>query len=360
MKKIVIKARIYSIILVTTLLTLSACSSGGGSGGSDDDDGSTQTGYLVDSAVSGVSYNTATQSGVTGSDGAFLYETGETVTFSLGNTTLGSSVGKDQLSLFDLVPGATPLIGREAIDAELSGEKNPFQSVINLAVLLQTLDEDGDSDNGIKISAAVAALFTGVSINFEQGVNKFKHDSGFRSVLNQANAQTRLFDKRVIKNPAYAIDHLYKTLGIDPQLYAVTHDEEDDNADGFANYIITYQYDSNGNQTRYESDDNGDGTVNTITTYQYDRNGNLTRWERDSNGDGSANRIETYQYSNGNQTRHEVDDNGDGSANYIYTTQYDANGNRTRWEKDSDGDGTVDKIWTTTYASVGWLILKYL
>ena len=54
--------------------TLTAC----GGGGSSSSEPSTHTGVLIDSPVSGVSYATATHSGVTDERGRFQYEQGET------------------------------------------------------------------------------------------------------------------------------------------------------------------------------------------------------------------------------------------------------------------------------------------
>ncbi len=62
-----------------------------------------ETGYLVGgTAVAGVTYETPTQQGVTGLDGSFQYEEGETVRFMIGNTLLGEVTGRAQV---------TPLIG---------------------------------------------------------------------------------------------------------------------------------------------------------------------------------------------------------------------------------------------------------
>ena len=335
--------------LTLALFVLSACSRGS------NDDRHTLTGYLVDSPVSGVRYSTATQSGLTGSDGAFLYEAGETVTFSLGDTTLGSSQGKNQLSLFDLFPGATPLIGNNALsEAIYSKEVNPFQKVMNLAVLLQTLDEDGNPDNGIKISAAVAGLFAGVSFNFEQSVETFQRDPAFRSILNQANTQALLSDQRAIKNPRYAIAHLYNTLDINPQLYAAIRFEEDTDADGTTDRIKTYQYDIYGNCTRQEEDSDANGSADYITITQYNDQGKRTRYESDNNADGTADFITTYQYDDqGNETRSEVDFDANGIADYITTTQYDDQGKRTEHTIGYDANGTTNRITTYQYNAQG-------
>jgi hypothetical protein len=104
---------------------------------------SQQTGYLYDDLVSGIEYTTPTQSGVTGPDGSFKYLPGEKVTFKLGNLTLGKAVdGAGILTLFDLV------------SPSLNGDGSPAPDVVAMAVLLQTLDSDGDPNNGISIAKA--------------------------------------------------------------------------------------------------------------------------------------------------------------------------------------------------------------
>ena len=67
------------IILVAGLLT--ACS--------DNDNAQYQQGIFVDSPVSGISYDTPSRNGITGTDGLFLYSTGESVTFSIPQFEVG-------------------------------------------------------------------------------------------------------------------------------------------------------------------------------------------------------------------------------------------------------------------------------
>lgn len=114
-------------------LTLTACLSGGGSS-------SIQTGIFIDSPVSGLEYQTASRSGVTSAQGTFRYQRGETLTFSLGGVELGSAVGQAQLSPQDLINDA---------------DDSSHPAVINMARLLQTLDADGNLNNGIQLEAAV-------------------------------------------------------------------------------------------------------------------------------------------------------------------------------------------------------------
>lgn len=113
---------------------LSGCSSDSGSS-------PTQTGYLYDDLVAGIEYSTPTQSGVTGSDGSFKFLAGEKVTFKLGNLTIGKAVeGAATLTLFDLAT------------TSLNSDGSNSSEVVIMAQLLQTLDSDGDPNNGITIT----------------------------------------------------------------------------------------------------------------------------------------------------------------------------------------------------------------
>ncbi len=119
-------------------------------GNADNNSSQILTGRLVDSAVSGMSYETATQSGVTDSDGAFSYMANETVTFSLGGIELPGVEGADVI---------TPL-------SIFSTDDILDNRVANLARLLQSLDADGNAENGIDLSDAAAASATGLSVDF--------------------------------------------------------------------------------------------------------------------------------------------------------------------------------------------------
>ena len=102
--------------------------------------GESLTGYFIDSPVAGLNWTTSldgtvTGTGVTGFNGQFPFRVGETVTFSIGNLVLGSAAAGSLMSPLSLS-------GAETTD-------NPF--VINVARLLQTLDADGNPDNGIDL-----------------------------------------------------------------------------------------------------------------------------------------------------------------------------------------------------------------
>lgn len=114
-----------TLIALCCAAALAACS-----------DGPSQVGVFVDAPVEGASYTLSTgQVGVTDSQGRFRYDTGASVTFSVGGVTLPSTVAKAEVTPVDLVGATTPDDPR----------------AVALARFLQTADADGNPDNGIRI-----------------------------------------------------------------------------------------------------------------------------------------------------------------------------------------------------------------
>jgi len=135
-------------------------------------------GTFVDSPVSGLSYRTLTLSGTTNPSGVFMYNPGETVTFAIGGLALGSATGKSTVTPLDIIAGA-------------SGVTDP--RVTNICRLIQTLDEDGDLNNGIKINSKTAAIVSAHAggINFNQTAAAFSTDPNtiaLMAALNLNNA----------------------------------------------------------------------------------------------------------------------------------------------------------------------------
>jgi hypothetical protein len=127
-----------SILAASVTTGLVACGGGSSGGGESGGGGSTpQTGTFVDSPVAGLEY-TRSESGntrfLTDENGQFTYVNGETITFSVGQYTMGSAQGKGTVSPRDL------------------GDAN---GATNIARVLQTLDDDQDPSNGITISSQV-------------------------------------------------------------------------------------------------------------------------------------------------------------------------------------------------------------
>jgi para-nitrobenzyl esterase len=144
------------------LLALAACG-----GDSDSDHGgssgpATRTGTFVDSPVAGLNYTgSESAASVTNDAGEFRYQDGETLTFSIGDLPLGSAEGAQQL---------TPLTITEGADTAEDDR------VSNKLVLLQTLDQDGDLNNGIQISEAIRDLVSenAAGIDFDQPTDSFR------------------------------------------------------------------------------------------------------------------------------------------------------------------------------------------
>ena len=123
---------LFSLSLITTLSLLTAC-------GSSDlpTNLPTKQGAFVDAPVEGLSFTTSSGlTGTTNAAGVFNYLAGETVTFSLGNVNFPPVAAGDLISPIDLF-GA-------------SSANHP--GALAIARLLQSVDSDGNPDNGIKIN----------------------------------------------------------------------------------------------------------------------------------------------------------------------------------------------------------------
>lgn len=100
------------------------------------------TGVFVDAPVEGLTYTGSTgMSGTTDANGGFLYEPGTTVTFSLGGVTLGTVTGAAMVTPVDMVEGSAP--------------DDP--AAVAIARVLQSVDADGNPNNGIVIDRSKLA-----------------------------------------------------------------------------------------------------------------------------------------------------------------------------------------------------------
>ncbi|MEH6564809.1 MAG: carboxylesterase family protein [Halopseudomonas sp.] len=123
------------------LLVLSGCNDG-----DDNDDGGDvvelSTGTFIDSAVAGLDYRSATvDNGQTDAAGQFKYKPDERVSFAIGDLELGAATGAEQLTPLSITEGAS-----DASDPR----------VTNMLVLLQSLDADGNLNNGIQITQQIS------------------------------------------------------------------------------------------------------------------------------------------------------------------------------------------------------------
>lgn len=149
-------------------------SSGGDSGDKQANAGLTVIvgdGTLVDAPVEGVHYESGSLAGITGSNGEFQYEVGNTVRFSIGDIPLGMPVtGKSVITPLDLVAGG-------AADTP---------AVINIARLLQSLDSiPGDEVITIPPEVRAAAVRSNAALSSAIEFLDFSDEPAFVNAASQ-------------------------------------------------------------------------------------------------------------------------------------------------------------------------------
>jgi len=127
-------------------------------------------GQFIDTYVQGLEYQTNSQNGLTDSKGYFNYKTGETITFSIGNTIIGTCIAKQFISPLDI--------------AETSDINNII--VLNISRLLQSLDIDGNLDNGIQINETIHDEMK-VQIDFSLNETDFENNSEINDLFTSLN-----------------------------------------------------------------------------------------------------------------------------------------------------------------------------
>ena len=383
---------LYSCVLMLSgLLSLGACG-GGGDGAL----GGAQRGVFLGPVVSGLEYETPTHRGITDERGGFRFESGETVTFRLGATVLGSGLGKPVMTPVDLVPGAEPpTTNQTLIDAAFRLEHIPNATLLNLLVFLQTLDADEDLENGIQIPGQVAALLRTVQIDFVRSARDFQRNAPFRQLIH-AGLRAGLWGgvARPIRNVGLAIDLFYAHAGITPHFErarTISRDEDGNGtvdevvqanfegefvrtrvttrtADGVVVNSTRSEYDARGRHQLFSSDTDRDGVANLLQLTEYSAAGDRIRFSSyredevdvteyvrddqlgllkelilDRQGDGKVDRRTTFtRDEQGLVAREEIDSDGDSTLNRIYLETYDEFGRRVLSEEDTNADGTVD------------------
>ncbi len=175
---------VLAVMLISIASFVTACSS--------KDDGpvaTEQTGRFVDSAVEGLAYATRTGHGLTNVSGEFTYHLEESITFSIGDIQLPSIEAAELITPLDV----------------FSTDNIMAIEVQNLSRLLQTLDEDGNPDNGIRLTDAAAASASGLTVDFSS--------DNFDAMVNNLVANSGSTNTSLIAS-SDAIGHLAQTLGV--------------------------------------------------------------------------------------------------------------------------------------------------
>jgi hypothetical protein len=362
-----------------------------------------RTGFLSASPASGVSYETATQSGVTDEDGEFFYREGESVRFFLGDTTLGETAGQVEVTAFDLA-AVEPLTTGSGGFLEQRAE---VSHAANIATLLQTFDYDGNPSNGIEITPEVASLFDGVEVDLGRDIFDFIRERSFRSVLNRANDEGLLETYRAPRGGIAVMEHLYAELGLSTGFFALSSESFDNDADGTVEQINEYTYaeksialfqptsgpmantqefddygnpissvhedsgvitssakstsDADGNLVVQSSDSDGNGETDSSSRSFYNEFGDLLGWESDAGVDGVIERAASLEYDErGNTSRFERDDDADGNPNHVEAKKWDENRQIIVRSIDREGDGTFEVAMVSEYDEGGHMVRQTL
>lgn len=145
-------------------------------------------GVFLDSPVQGLQFRTETQQGLTGAEGGFVYLPGESVVFGLGELEFAQVPAQ---------PTMTPM--------ELAGTDDiESPEVVNILRLLQSIDEDGDPDNGIVIPPAAHDNVLAPAFSFAGSVD-------MDTVIGNVITQTYGVEREIV-DAQKAVDHLIDTL----------------------------------------------------------------------------------------------------------------------------------------------------
>lgn len=171
---------------------VSAC--GGSSSGSSStkDSNGIETGVFLDSPVINLGYRTETQSDSTNSLGEYNYIPGETVTFFIGDLEFPETEATIQVTPLNL---ANTDDTRDTV-------------VVNIIRLFQTLDKDGDPENGIEITQeAINAATSEIDFNLDE--SEFETSSAVESLIFNAGQDSSVLS---LVDTEDAIQHFEQSL----------------------------------------------------------------------------------------------------------------------------------------------------
>lgn len=181
------------VIMISLVVSFIGCGGGGGSSGGTID--TVQIGYLADSGIEGLYYETSSgKTGITGNDGKYEFNKDDTVIFKLGNLKFGNSV----------TASTDPITPMTLYNVDKSNYKNNAE-LVNVLRFLQTLDNDNYHGNGIKIDSDTFIKFRDTS-NID-----FNSESSVKNTLTNLNINKSFMSeieaKRNMDETLYKIDN---------------------------------------------------------------------------------------------------------------------------------------------------------
>ena len=132
--------------------------------------------------IIGMKYQTPTMSGVTNDKGEFQFLPGESITFSVGDIVLGSTKASQRVNLAQL---------NDRVRGNIDKIRDP--SMTNMARFVQTLDQDGDIENGVTITPQAHKIIGRRPLNFNQSEDAFARDYTLVGILYELSNANGVF-----------------------------------------------------------------------------------------------------------------------------------------------------------------------
>ena len=316
----------------------------------DSDDTPALTGVLPIPAISGLSFETETQSGSLSSS-QYNYLEGETVSIKLGSQVLLTFDAEQDPSLDSMIsqwPENEDELQSAYFDEDVFQD---FQLAANFMQLVYNLDADGDAENGFDLTA-YEDISDSISLDLSISPNAF-YETELLALAASINSQRTV-------TPMTSIGDLFTLSG-----QSITYEQQiqqttDSDNNGSIDQVKDYEYNDNGLVIVNKTDSNMDTISDRITENSYTLSGLYSGYNyiSDTDNDGFANRSnhEEKTYNNLNLVEQKTfgsDYYGDGSDNYVtknvYT--YDDLGRviTDEYSSDNDGDSIYDSISTSDY-----------
>ncbi|WP_405379862.1 hypothetical protein [Maribacter sp. LLG6340-A2] len=165
------------------------------------------TGAFIDGAVKGLTFSTATQSGVTNENGEFKYIEGEEITFKVGEVIIGSVGAKAEITPIDIA---------QDTDASATIDNSVAK---NIAAFLQTLDDDQNHDNGIEITPEVISALGIQNLDFSSSITSALADMVINISKQTGKVFNIVYPEDAAVNMANALDLAYTPV----ENVALTH-----------------------------------------------------------------------------------------------------------------------------------------
>jgi len=313
-------------------------------------------------------------------DGLKEVNNGDEVSFYVGDILLGKvSNAHENMTPFDLAEMTAPI---KALDVKKSLKENSLNRVMNIASFLQTIDQDGDASNGIEIPKALEVLTKDVYLDFNASSYTFSHSFALRKLMAEGRKRGIWEADRHIVNPYVALDALYASLNLKPEIFVVKSENNsisnvDRNSSNLfdtlgrlvsslykgndprrANSKKLFFYDKYFNQIKEEI------YLDSNVEIQFDANGNAFYTNRESTGTFTLHQIKDQQYNlNADLLRSRLKDVKNGIfTDRNITISYDDYGSLITYERREYHpftlDDTVKLCGSSEYNSLGLKTLE--